>query len=275
MFQLYPPSGKKLPAELTSYDLAKTYAVILMIADHAGYYFYPEMEYAWIRVLGRLCVPVWFFLIGYSRSRDLSPRLWAGALVLVLVNIVTGQFILPLNILATMIFIRLILDPVMDRALRDFEVLIGIAFVAFFLTLPIGFLWEYGTYGLLFAMFGWFMRNREQVRYRYKGTVEIFILAFCVVGFGIIQTWLFRFSQTQSIALIAGTAAVCMVLYFFRPRIFPGLTGVLPKPAVWLLQLTGRRTLEIYVIHLTAFKIAALLAGDPRLGWFDFTIFIE
>ncbi len=272
MFRLYPPSGKPLPKELTSYDFVKAYAVILMIIDHMGYYFYPDPEFFWLRVIGRLCVPVWFFLIGYSRSRDLGGRLWWGTLILVIANIITGQFLLPLSILATMLFLRIVIDPVMERALRNYEVLLGIGLIAFFLTLPAGYLWEYGTSGLLFAMFGWFMRNRERVNYSVKGVVELFVLVFCVAGFGMLQIFLFQFDRLQSIALITGLAIVCAGLYFFRPAIYPRLTGSMPSPLVWLIQILGRRTLEIYVLHLVAFKFAALLSGDPRFGWFDFTI---
>ncbi len=275
MFQLYPPSGKTLPKELTSYDFVKAYAVILMIVDHATYYFFPEPEFVWCRVLGRMCVPVWFFLIGYSRSRDLGAKLWIGTAILVVANVITGQFLIPLSILATMLFLRMIIDPVMNRALRDYEVLIGIGLMAMFMSLPVGFLWEYGTSGLFFAMFGWFMRHPERVNYQMRGVVEAFILLFCVGAFGALQIWLFRFDQNQSIALIVGLALVCTVLYFFKPQIYPKLTSLLPHPLVWLIQLLGRRTLEIYVIHLIMFKFAALLMGDPRFGWFDFTIMMK
>jgi hypothetical protein len=274
MFQLYPPSGKPLPKELTSYDFAKMYAVTLMLVDHAGYYFFAEEEFNWLRVIGRLCVPVWFFLIGYARSRDLSPRLWIGALILVGANIVTGQFIFPLNILATMIFIRIILDPVMERAVRDYEILIGIGFIALFMTIPLSSVWEYGSSGLFFAMFGWFMRNRERINYKYKGVVETFVLAFCVAFFGLLQTLIFSFNETQSAVMVLGLIIVCSFLYFFRPETYPRFTGALPYPLVWLIQLFGRRTLEIYVLHLIAFKFVSLMSGDPRFGWFDFSFML-
>jgi hypothetical protein len=272
MTALYQISGKPLPAALTSYDFLKAYAVILMIVDHVGYYFYPEAEYQWLRVIGRLCVPVWFFLIGYANSRDLGPKLWIGTAVLAAANVITGIAVLPLCILATMLFIRLVIDTVMVRALRDYEILAGIALIAVFATIPAGYLWEYGTSGLLFAMFGWFMRHKDQVNYKLKGVVEIFVLAFCVGAFGFLQALLFGFDNLQSGVLFAGLAAVCLMLYFFKSETYPRLTRVVPAPFVWIIQLLGRRTLEIYVLHLVAFKFAALLAGDPRFEWFRFDL---
>ena len=72
---------KNLPRDLTSYDFLKAVAVLLMVIDHVGFYFYPDQQ--WFRVFGRLCVPIWFFLIGYARSRDLSLYLWGGMILLV------------------------------------------------------------------------------------------------------------------------------------------------------------------------------------------------
>ena len=53
---------KALPKNITSYDLFKTLALVLMIADHIGFYFYPNE--LWLRAFGRLSAPMWLFLIG-------------------------------------------------------------------------------------------------------------------------------------------------------------------------------------------------------------------
>ncbi|NCC22061.1 MAG: hypothetical protein EOM26_06315 [Alphaproteobacteria bacterium] len=272
MFKLYQPAGKALPKELTSYDFIKAYAVLLMIVDHVGYYFYPDED--WLRVIGRLCVPVWFFLIGYARSRDMSERLWIGAAILVVADIIVGIEVFPLNILATMLFIRLVIDRVMASAVKNYEVLFGIGFMLFFLSIPTSFLLDYGVSGVLFAMFGWFMRNRDQVKYSMRGIVESFVLVFCVGAWSFYQIFAFQFDQLHASALVAGIAAVCGVLFFFRPVVYPGLTHVMPAPVVWSLQILGRRTLEIYVAHLVLFKFWAILfnENDDRFNWFDFKL---
>ena len=48
--------AKQLPANITSYDLFKALALVLMLADHIGYYFYDDVD--WWRVAGRICVPI-------------------------------------------------------------------------------------------------------------------------------------------------------------------------------------------------------------------------
>ncbi len=141
-----------LSRNLTSYDLLKSFAVLLMLVDHVGYYFAPDE--AWLRVAGRFCVPVWFFLIGYARSRDLSPRLWVGAAILVIASGVTGMGFFPFNMLVTIIILRLGLDAVMAGTQQSRQALwqIGVLFLA--LTFITAYAFEYGTLAFVMAMFG-------------------------------------------------------------------------------------------------------------------------
>ena len=39
-----PEHKKQLPRELTSYDFLKAFALITMVIDHTGYYFFPEQR---------------------------------------------------------------------------------------------------------------------------------------------------------------------------------------------------------------------------------------
>ena len=96
--------AKALPREITSYDLLKTFAVVIMLIDHIGAYFFPEV--LWWRAIGRIGFPIWFFLVGHASGRDLPFKLWGSALLLVGANFVTGMAIFPLNALVTIILIR-------------------------------------------------------------------------------------------------------------------------------------------------------------------------
>lgn len=262
------PSAKRaLPAEITSYDLLKTVAVILMIADHAGYYFWPDATA--LRIAGRLCVPMWFFLIGYARSRDLGPKLWAGAAVLTAANMVTGMSIFPLNILATMIFTRLLIDPVMIRALPSAERLLGMVLLLAFMTLPSGVICEYGTLGLFPAICGWLARHGENER---ASAIKLPFFIGTAAFYSTLEAILFGLTQAQFMVMSAGIAAVMTMLYLFRPAVFPRLTKGI-GPLAYLLRLTGRYTAEIYVVHLLLFKFAALYLGDKRFGIMDWVWF--
>ncbi len=259
---------KTLPRDLTSYDLLKALAVMLMIVDHVGYYFYPDDN--WWRVAGRLCVPIWFFLIGYARSRDTGKRLWIGCSILLAANVPAGMSILPANIMATMLFVRMALDPFLKHALksrRDFWA--GIAFL-FILAIPTSLAVEYGTHALIMAIYGWVMRNKDDARV--PGGLPQQYLAFALISFVALQELFFGFSAPQFRVLALGITAVMTALYFFRPLTFPRLTKALPFPLTGLLKIMGRRTLEIYVLHLLLLKLMGVMLEPERFVFMDWKL---
>lgn len=260
---------KTLPSAITSYDLWKTLAVIAMIVDHIGYYFYPENE--WWRAIGRMSFPIWLFLVGYANSRDLSPLLWGGAVFLLAMNIVVGQALFPLNILITILLVRLTIDFVMGPVARKPDLRWFVFGMSALLVVPTNSVFEYGTQALLFAMGGYMVRHREGIGYT-KAQVQNFMIALCLFYLAF-QFFSFGFSPVQFAVAAAGTIIVCALLCDFRAASFPALTKKLPAPITWFLQLCGRRTLEIYVLHLTLFKIAALLLDYPKFQLFNFHIF--
>ncbi|HRC26446.1 MAG TPA: TraX family protein [Alphaproteobacteria bacterium] len=261
---------RRLPSDLTSYDLLKTWAVGAMLVDHTGYYFYPEDD--WLRAAGRLCVPVFFFLIGYANSRDVGPKMWGGLAILVLGNIVTGMYLFPLNILATMLFLRFAIDPVMRAATVDFERLTGLMLIILFLFIPSVKLWEYGVGGLPIAMYGWLCRHPDRRGFFTPlGTLVFGAVALGVYAFE--ESILFGFDRLQTLMVALGSFALFGVMSVFRPATFPGITAALPGPVTGLIRFVGRYSLEIYVVHLLVFKVAALALGDARFGLFNVTLF--
>jgi hypothetical protein len=261
--------SKNLPNELTSYDFLKLFAVVVMIVDHLGWYFFqgdPEF-----RLIGRLCVPVWFFLIGYAKSRNLDKTLWIGAIVLQFSNFPAGAHILPLNVLATMIAIRLIIDPLMDRMMRSPQVFWSFSVIFLLLSIPSGMVTEYGTLGLILAMFGWLVRHRDDLKEPDMILPQFF--AFAVGSFAVTQFASFGFSQAQFFVLALGTLLVCGVLYFFKPVTYPKLDAALPWFVKAPIKFIGRRTMEIYVVHLLIFKALAVYLEAERFQPFHITLF--
>ncbi len=260
---------KQLPREITSYDLYKTFAVVLMTIDHVGFYFFPHD--LWWRVFGRLCVPIWFFLIGYARSRDTGQKMWAGMVALMLANIVVGIPVFPSNILASIIFVRLTIDRFMERVLpykQRFWITCGILTI---LIIPSCAAFEYGTQSLLMAMCGYLVRRRGEENVSAKFVDRYFI--FALFGFILIQWLDFGFSMAQSMTMSVGCVGVMSMLYFFQPETFPALTAVLPRPFAALLRFTGRRTLLYYVLHMLILKSVAAWLDPHRFVLFHFSLF--
>lgn len=260
-----------LSKDLTSYDLLKTFAVIFMLVDHTGHYFFQGEE--WWRVAGRMCVPVWFFLIGYARSRDLGPRMWIGALVLVLVSGVAGEPMLPVNILGTMLVVRLVIDQIMLRSQVHEQALWQVGVFLFLLSFPTSYLFEYGTLAVIMAMFGWLVRNQHEYPYGVRQTHYFFFFAYAAFIF--LQVTTFGFRGNEIIVLASGILAVMLVLMFFRPVTFAGtgagVRGVLLAP----LRFMGRWTLEIYVAHLVLLKIIGTILYPDRFVFLSWRLFPE
>ena len=260
---------KLLPKNLTSYDLLKSFAVIIMVVDHIGWYFYPED--LWWRAIGRIGFPVWFFLVGYAKSRSLHWKLWVGTLLLMAGNMAAGMFVFPLCALATILAIRLLIDPLMKAALYDHKSLIAFSVVLFALVISTGMFVEYGTIALIMAMLGYMVRLRAEGMIP-NDRVTLFT-GFALAAFLAMQQAQFNFSQPQLVAMIVGTLIVTAALYVFRPVEYPVLTGKMPRPLTWILQLGGRRTLEIYVVHLLLFKLLMVLVQPDRFTPFHWTLF--
>jgi len=152
-------SIKTLPADITSYDLFKLFAVLTMVIDHFGIYFFPDE--LWWRTIGRLSFPIWLFLVGYARSRDISPRLIGGAAIVFASNIFAGMGLIPLSILVTIIVVRLALDPLMKILSKSPQHLwIGSA-ALLVVALPSFIVFEFGALAFIFAVFGYLVRHQK------------------------------------------------------------------------------------------------------------------
>lgn len=253
-------------AAITTYDLLKAAALVLMIVDHIGYYFYPD-DMGW-RIAGRLSAPIWLFLIGYARSRDFSAPLWGGMTLLVFSQFVLGEPLLPLNILATILLIRLTLGSFMTRISQRPESVYPVMALLALFTLATFPFFEYGASAFLPAMLGYWVRRREE------GVTPPHPLTECAAVAGVfyfgLQSFVF-FAFTPLQAFVAGVGLVCLFigLTYFRGRV---LETNLPSPVAFTLKMAGRHTLFFYVVHLLVFKALAYGFYPERYTPFSFHI---
>lgn len=262
--------SKPLPPTLTSYDFLKATALLLMIIDHVGYYFFPE--HSWMRIMGRFSAPIWLFLIGYARSRDVGARMWIGAGILVLSNYVVGMALLPINILGTIILCRLALDPVMNFVKQRPQALYPVAIILFFATFATFAVVEYGSAAMLIVIAGYLVRNREELGYTNNQVIQFAGIAALLYSFIEIFTFL-SYGPAFRIGIAVGLLGLLVFLTRFRPYEYPALTQKIPGPFAGLIRLAGRRTLEFYVLHLLVFKIAVLIMGTHDTALFNFHMY--
>lgn len=252
------------PVELTTYDLVKCLAIVLMIVDHVGYFFYPADP--WFRVFGRACLPIWFFLVGYAASRDLSSRLWLWAGIVALNSLLLGGAVFPVNVLLTILLIRMSIDRIAALAFKDWDTMLYTFVVLAVLAVPTAMVVEYGTAAWLLALFGYVMRHEEELS---PGRMSLYIFSGATVAFFAINQFLlfhrvdpaFGMAEMQGIFLLVTATALMMAR--FRPLLLEGLSDRLPGPFAALIRFGGRYTLEIYGIHLILFRLTAILLERP------------
>lgn len=235
---------------LTAHDVLKTAALLFMILDHTGHFFYQDVEE--LRIIGRFSAPIWFFLIGYAGARKVPDSWWYGGGVLALSAAVIGGYILPLCILFMLALARLVIGQLDALAARGTFWFITIMLVLTVTAIPSTYILEYGTVGLIWALYGSIRRREKDGPIR--PAAQAGLLTFMVAASTLFQALVLPvMGGGHYLALAAGMSVLFVVLQSFGPKTWPGARGI----AVPILQFCGRWTLEIYVIHLLLFRIAA------------------
>jgi surface polysaccharide O-acyltransferase-like enzyme len=254
---------------LTSLDLIKTLAIFLMLIDHLGFYLWQDN--LWLRAIGRACVPIWFFLIGYGRSgKVFDPTLAMGGLLLVLANGVVGLSIFPINILASMMLARAVVPRLMLWLSAHKDLFWPVIALLVLMAAPTNLFFEYGTLGWLLAMFGW--QLRAQHNQTHTTLLPNYFLAFVVVVFVALAQTIYNFSVAQLVLCGMGTAASLTYLCWrwHTPQETAWLNQLKAKNwAIKTYQYCGRHSLQIYVGHLLVLKFLALILGQIGFTWFD------
>jgi hypothetical protein len=255
---------------LTAHDLLKAAALIFMILDHVGHFFYPELD--WLRIVGRFSAPIWFFLIGYTGTRKVPDTWWYGGGILSLSAALIGGYLLPLNILFTLAITRIVIDAVDRQAQRGVFFFLLIIIALLLLAFPSTYLFEYGTLGLVWAMYG-AHRRREQGKPPRPERDATLLTLMVAITFVFQALFLRVLSPVEYLGLAVGISATFLVLMGFAPAVFPRADQIMPRPAK-LFRLLGRWTLEIYIIHLLLFRITAYGLYPEKYGFLRYDIFI-
>jgi hypothetical protein len=249
-----------LPIEngVRAYDLFAL-TVIFMIIGHADSYL--GGNNIWWRVPDRIVIPVFLISIGYNSAQKTNRILLVGAIVMTFSNWLLKGWI-RLDILAMIILLRYIIDPVMEWALKSKARFYGLNLLllaSYPLTNPYG---EYGTLSLLMAMAGWINRNRSEVPPDIIKPYQHFIFSYiCLLACTAIDPT-FRLSVMQFFVIAAGMAWVMYLLYNFRQLLLNSIAAR-PKDRIEkLCSFIGHKSLEIYMINSLAFQF---LVGVVRM----------
>jgi hypothetical protein len=245
-------STERYGAAINSYDWLKFIALVIMTIDHIGYYLFVGDASLWWRAVGRITFPVWFFLAGYSQSRQMGGKILWLALFTQAINIATNYGIFPINALLSIVICRYVVLHLRERGLSDrypLEI-----FVVCFLLVPLTYpFFEYGALGIAYAIMG------DLVRRGKTGGKYTLFFWLTTAMFLLWQHLWFHFTPLQLAFVIIGTAVVVQQLSVFRvtPTHWLNPQGT----AAAAVRLVARHTMEYYVLHRTALQILAVLLG--------------
>lgn len=236
---------------VNTHDLVKILALLFMVIDHIGFYFYPDTPI--LRVIGRGAAPLFFFLIGYSNHLRITPLLIIYGVILsimgfyeydkfwisILFNFILVQFFLGLFPPAKLtllwryaMFILLIcLNPLLYNHL------------------------EYGTLGILLAYCGKLIALKDP-------QADVFLILTLTIYF-IWETITFSFfNPTALLYAFAGIVlSLCLIMHFYKQRTFH-----FPQPLILPTLFLSRTSLHLYFYHVVLFKgLATYFAYTPAL----------
>lgn len=256
-------------------DWLKTAAILLVVIDHFGYFFVENNE--WWSVFGRFAAPVFFFLLGYARSR-VVPISWVTfGIILTALDSWNNdwEWVAP-NILLSLAFIRLVRPRVetglQKTGLAGFSLLV----LMLILVLPIaGEVVEYGSEGWLWALFGLIQRNFMDARSVHKmtdsdqghlssplsGVDHLGLMRITAITMAAsVAIWQeqleYSFAPVQLSVLTAGMVLLSITLWLF----YRGPSRCQPSSALAVsLRFLGRYTFEIYTIQLVLSEVVVNL----------------
>lgn len=236
---------RKYGPDPSTHDLLKFAAIAIMIADHVGYFFFPQN--LWLRVVGRITVPIWLFMAGYTKPSREGLEIPFLSWLMILSAMTFKYPLFPINILASIWisrrFAKYLQKQPQDLFTTALYILVLVA------TMPATIeIFEYGSLALLFAMAGHYYRNGGGKRAHIA-----MILAYA--AFQMVERYVFKFDILQSALVAAGTGIVCWLLANFKLEYVP-LSARFPATAA-VINFFARNSLYIYVLHYISFEIAA------------------
>jgi hypothetical protein len=226
-----------------SYDLAKCMAIIAMLIDHLGLFFFPD--HAILSIIGRISFPIFFFLIGYSQKfKNEKSILILALFMLVLDHILADKatifFLNSSSILPTIIISRFFLN-------RSITLIKNNLLISFFLLalyyIPIAVIFGYGTLGCMFMICGYLKRNNH------RDLNSLIFLALTTMFYIILQGHTYHFW-----GIMIFTVEMLILLswiYNFKINNYLITNHCLNS----LILLCSRYSIYLYCVHFELFKI--------------------
>jgi TraX protein len=239
---------------VTTIDAWKLAGVVFFLVDHYGLFF--DSEDNWWRLFGRLASPIFFFLIGFAKSRAVPPSWLFFGIVLTAADYLTSEGLhdTTINILINFALIRLALPAIEAHVMPYPARLAALVAVSIAVIPRLDPILEYGGEGWLWALAG--LSHRLLME---KGGAFAFwrrdALALAAAGAYVVREISdYGFDLFQALLLAVMIGRLVALLFEFRRA---ELEWRPPGPLADLLAFAGRRSLEIYALSLLFMQILA------------------
>lgn len=241
----------RIPTTPTTTDALKLLGLALILFDHIGHFLAGGQD--WMRVLGRWGVPIFFFLLGFARSRNVPMRWIVLGILLTAIDILwTGHWSRAnINILINLALLRAA-GPWLLRQVRAGDLqLWALVGLLVGLVIPSGWISEYGSCGWLLALVG--VLHREAVdagspasagHFARRRDAVALVAGTCFVA---AEQMDYEFEPALLILFAAGTLAMLLVFRQFR-RV--DLAIGFSSGVATILRFCGRYSLEIYAAQI-------------------------
>jgi hypothetical protein len=247
---------------VTTTDAWKLFAIIFVLIDHYGLFFDPDE--VWWRLFGRLASPVFFFFIGFARTRRV-PWSWVafGLLITAVDYLTAANRQVLINILLNFALLRLAL-PLVERHIMAYPARLAAVALASAALIPVlDPVLEYGGEGWLWALFGLAQRMLLEADDAFARVKRNLLGVTAGLTYIVRERSDYGFDLLQSALLVVFVVCLVMGLMRFRRADLPWQPPPLLKP---LFTFTGRHTLEIYAVTLLAMQLIAYSIGGVSAG---------
>ncbi len=255
-FTPYDKYGKAL----NSHDLLKFIAIITMVVDHLGHFYFKDIEI--LRAIGRTSFPIFLFLAGYSLNYKTNYNLIFLAIAISIVDAGINYPIFPLNILYSIIFTRLFLLYLEKKNFKTKNLYLLFAFLLLWL-LPTKMLAEYGTLGVMFAICGNMVKTMPKSKKTRNLLIATIIIHFLMQDlsqdFSLIANFLVALILTILVITFYNYNKLCNFIYKLTDK-----NRFILAPILYI----SRNSLQLYFLHLIILK-----AGSVLLFSEDYLIF--
>jgi hypothetical protein len=251
------------PRAVTTTDALKCVGVLAFLIDHYGYFFAPG-ETEW-RLIGRVASPIFFFLLGFARTRTV-PWTWLafGVLLTGLDAAATGRIGVTVNILLNFALLRFAVLPAVEAYALARPLPMAALVLACLPLIPLtDYVLEYGTGGWLWAFFGLSHRAAMERAGAQAAWMRSAIGATATGAYIVREIGDYRFDPLEAMVLVGLLSGVVLALVHFRRAALPWQP---PRPMAALMRFCGRSSLEIYAITLFAMQLLAYALANGSLG---------